>query len=209
MNRSRRQLRTGFTFIELLAVVGIVAVLLSVALPAVQTARQAARRTSCQNNLRQLALASQQFYDVSHQYPAMNGEAGSWVLDLAPFLEVQPRDSRTDLTQNVLLANSWMAARPKVFHCPAQPDRLLEGIPTGSYGFNVHLVGQRMPLQTGRCYLLGDVSPSFAFRWMDGAVNLSIETAAHNGAANAAFVDGHVSVVRSEDAINVIVFPED
>ena len=64
-----RKRRPGFTLIELLAVVTILAVLIALLLPAVQQARETARRTTCRNNLRQLALAAHAYYELNKLLP--------------------------------------------------------------------------------------------------------------------------------------------
>ena len=91
----------GFTLIELLVVIAIIAVLIALLLPAVQQAREAARRTQCRNNLKQLGLALHNYHDAHGCFPIgdmgrkspNNGGAvdynlpGTWIPALLPYLD--------------------------------------------------------------------------------------------------------------------------
>jgi len=106
---SRRPSRPGFTLVELLVVIAIIGILVALLLPAVQAAREAARRMQCTNNLKQLGLASHNYHDTYKVLPTgglctlrrgqcnaarierpgqqCNGHAGNWLVLELPFLE--------------------------------------------------------------------------------------------------------------------------
>ena len=69
MQTNQHNRRRGFTLIELLVVIAIIAVLVALLLPAVQQAREAARRSSCKNNMKQLGLAIHNYHDTHRVFP--------------------------------------------------------------------------------------------------------------------------------------------
>jgi prepilin-type N-terminal cleavage/methylation domain-containing protein len=84
--------RYGFTLIELLVVIALLGVLLALLLPAVQSAREAARRTQCLGNLKQIALAMHQYHNVHSVLPPGKKGCcwGTWLVYVLPHLEQQP-----------------------------------------------------------------------------------------------------------------------
>ena len=97
----KANVKRGFTLIELLVVIAIIAILVALLLPAVQQAREAARRSQCKNNLKQLGLAMHNYHDVHNCFPfaAFVGadlNASSWGVQVLPFIEQSALFDRWD-----------------------------------------------------------------------------------------------------------------
>ena len=84
--------RQGFTLIELLVVIAIIAILVALLLPAVQQAREAARRSSCKNNLKQLGLALHNYHDTHNVFPPGTTDTREvgWHVQILPYVEQGP-----------------------------------------------------------------------------------------------------------------------
>lgn len=120
----------GFTLIELLVVIAIIAVLIALLLPAVQQAREAARRTQCRNNLKQIGLAFHNYHDTSNTFPLSGGwtDKGCWMMRgwstrVLPQLEQASMFNQWDINLSEFQGTnrSLFATPVPAFVCPSTP----------------------------------------------------------------------------------------
>ncbi|MGC1273830.1 MAG: DUF1559 domain-containing protein [Planctomycetaceae bacterium] len=152
--RRRPTLRRGFTLIELLVVIAIIAVLIALLLPAIQAVREAARRTQCQNNLAQIALALHNYEmafetlppgTVNASGPIVNKPSKdayhvSWTVQILPCIELSTVFNHFDFSAGVYDPRNLAPQQRTIetFVCPSDNTARLDDLRTASNYAGVH-----------------------------------------------------------------------
>jgi prepilin-type N-terminal cleavage/methylation domain-containing protein len=145
----KSELRSGFTLVELLVVVAIIGVLVALLLPAVQSAREAARRMQCTNNLKQWALGMHNYHDVQLVLPSATKALprGVWVSVLWPYVEQTALAAAYDYTTHFYLPpntigggsattanlNGPTGRTVKIYYCPSDRSNAVNISPADLY----------------------------------------------------------------------------
>ena len=170
----------GFTLVELLVVIAIIGTLVALLLPAVQAAREAARKTSCSNNQRQLGIALHSYHDTKQELPfAFNDHGTGWTALILPQLELrtlfdtlvfaEDGDGNYDVDGS---ANALACAQIiSVYRCPSAPLEQADvnsGIPNRAPGTYIANVSGTIGYLDGTVHpddLLGDRTQNGVMYW--------------------------------------------
>ncbi|MDG1895039.1 MAG: DUF1559 domain-containing protein [Fuerstiella sp.] len=181
--KHRTRISRGFTLIEMLVVISIIAILVALLLPAVQQAREAARRTQCKNNLAQLTIGLHNYQAsfrclppgvVNESGPVQNIEEGyhmSWIAQTLPVMDQGPMFQQIDFNQGAYGANNSSVRTTQIptFMCPSDYGQQNGGIIISNYAGVAG--GENVPVDTdnnGLFFLNSSVS---CMQIRDGASN--------------------------------------
>jgi prepilin-type N-terminal cleavage/methylation domain-containing protein len=142
--RMSRDAQRGVTLVELLVVLVVIAALLGLLLPAIQSGREASRRMGCQANLHELGTAVSLFVNATRRVPnpPTDGAMGGWAIDILPFIEETALAGLSGAPPlNSPTALSLAAHRPPVMRCPGgyDGDSDIPGIPVSHFSASINV----------------------------------------------------------------------
>ena len=182
MDSSGSPRRGAFTLVELLVVIAIIGILIALLLPAVQAAREAARRMQCTNKLKQMGLALHNYHDTHRALPFGSGGrigtphyaiAGTWPAMILPFIEQTPLYDRFNFKVPMDHADNSEVVQALVaeFICPSDPQGSEPVLENRAPGYNnppkamgLWYPGCMGPTHMDRCDFFEDSTPS-ASNW--------------------------------------------
>lgn len=153
--------RLGFTLVELLVVIAIIGILVALLLPAIQAAREAARRTQCINHLKQISLATQNYLSARKTFPPGGHlcEISGLYLDTIPYVEDENLYDQLDTSKNLWSRGSVSTANqvlikkwePPYLYCPSSPlpKRILGAGPANIDNTNADMEGHPIAMYVG------------------------------------------------------------
>lgn len=140
---SQKPRRRGFTLVELLVVIAIIGILIALLLPAVQQAREAARKTQCKNNLHQIGVAIHNYHDTYRVFPPgkvtptgyhdkiEDDDYSNWAICILPQLDQRSMytDYKQELKNRTVPNRDWLKQGLAVMRCPSDPNAEGRAIP--------------------------------------------------------------------------------
>jgi prepilin-type N-terminal cleavage/methylation domain-containing protein len=156
--------RRGLTIVELLVVLAIIAGLLALLLPAVQSARERARDAVCKNNVHQTNLALAQFAEAHKQLPTLAppGLIGGWMVEILPLIEQRNLQPDIPIGSSVAKAPATLFRPPSIYRCPRRT--ALDGARASSIW-----PGHYVLAPAGRgSFLLFDAPVNLSVPWVTG-----------------------------------------
>lgn len=232
-SKCRRSIRSAFTLVELLVVIGIIALLISILLPSLNSARESARAIACSANLRQIGIAHSMY----------QSDNKGRCLSLLMVQAVGGITDRTNYWWYNTLRNGNYLKTDKVFLCPSEQLAKFDNGSSQSYGINATFVGNSQSTTDGQspctnaarlsrmtnannCVVFTETVPDSEFAALSGRNN-SVKVSSwalkfvpgdndkitstdnfpvslrHRGKANVCFLDGRVETIKGDDLHNL------